>query len=194
MSEINSKAYKTVQSQDPIQYLTGNVRIEEIYALCALADVFVMTPIRDGMNTLPFEYVVCREVHSTLATVVLSEFAGCARSLGGAMLVNPWNTQQMAMAMLQALDMDSDIPDDVPGYIEQLVGISRYHDDDKQVYHCKLSLTVLPQTSLITNEPTNRRTNEPTNRRTNHQPPTTNHQPLTANRQLVPSMTCMTTA
>ena len=40
-------------------------------------------------------YVVCRDSCGEKATVVLSEFAGCARSLGGALLVNPWNTVEV---------------------------------------------------------------------------------------------------
>jgi trehalose-6-phosphate synthase len=38
-----------------------------------------------------------------IATVVLSEFTGCARSLGGAMLVNPWDTSELAQRLFQAL-------------------------------------------------------------------------------------------
>ncbi|CAN0077251.1 unnamed protein product, partial [Sphacelaria rigidula] len=48
-------------------------------ALYTIADVLVITPIRDGMNIVPFEYVVSRESRGLPATVVLSEFAGCAR-------------------------------------------------------------------------------------------------------------------
>jgi trehalose 6-phosphate synthase len=70
--------------------------IQELCALYCLADVLVITPIRDGMNISPFEYVVSREAHDTLATVVLSEFTGCARSLGGAILVNPWSTSEVS--------------------------------------------------------------------------------------------------
>lgn len=52
---------------------------QELSALYTIADVLVITPIRDGMNIVPFEYVVSRESRGVPATVVLSEFAGCAR-------------------------------------------------------------------------------------------------------------------
>lgn len=52
---------------------------QELSALYTIADVLVITPIRDGMNIVPFEYVVSRESWGLPATVVLSEFAGCAR-------------------------------------------------------------------------------------------------------------------
>lgn len=53
--------------------------LQELSALYAIADVLVITPIRDGMDVVPFEYVVSRECRRLPATVVLSEFAGCAR-------------------------------------------------------------------------------------------------------------------
>lgn len=56
----------------------------------------MITPIRDGMNVVPFEYLVAREAHKKLGAVLLSEFAGCARSLGGAVLVNPWDTRRFS--------------------------------------------------------------------------------------------------
>ena len=77
--------------------------VQELCALYCLADVLVITPIRDGMNISPFEYVVSREAHGLIASVVLSEFAGCARSLGGALLVNPWNTHEVTEQMMKAL-------------------------------------------------------------------------------------------
>ena len=77
---------------------------DELLALYRHAEVLVITPLRDGMNTTPFEYVLCREVADEVATVVLSEFAGCARSLGGAILVNPWDTTGFAKALREALE------------------------------------------------------------------------------------------
>ena len=46
-----------LDSFDVIQYLVvgPSLSLEHVYALYCVADVFVVTPIRDGMNTLPFE-------------------------------------------------------------------------------------------------------------------------------------------
>ena len=38
-----------------------------------------------------------------MANVVLSEFAGCSRSLAGALLVNPWHTEEVAGALWDVL-------------------------------------------------------------------------------------------
>lgn len=89
VSRINSKVQRVGGDSPPIQYITRDVPSEELIALYCAADMLITSPIRDGMNIVPFQYVVCREVHGAVARVVLSEFAGCAQSLGGAMLINP---------------------------------------------------------------------------------------------------------
>ncbi|CAM9863123.1 unnamed protein product, partial [Phaeothamnion confervicola] len=106
VERINSKL-ASVAEAGPVQFFQG-VNLRELCALYCLADVLLVTPIRDGMNIVPFEYVVSREAQGCLASVVLSEFAGCARSLGGAVLVNPWDTNDVAEKMLWAVRMDRD--------------------------------------------------------------------------------------
>ncbi len=103
-AHINSKL-ASAGEEGPIKVFV-DVNPQELCTMYCLADVLVVTPIRDGMNVIPFEYNICRESHGRLATVVLSEFAGCARSLGGALLVNPWSTSQLADTMQTAMDMD----------------------------------------------------------------------------------------
>ena len=98
VSRINSQ-YATLDFEGPVQYFGADAKTPPgeatLAALFALADVLVITPIRDGMNVVPFEYLVAREAHKKLGAVLLSEFAGCARSLGGAVLVNPWDTRRV---------------------------------------------------------------------------------------------------
>ena len=56
------------------------------------------------MNLVSYEYVACQnETHGVL---VLSEFAGSAQSLNGAIIVNPWNTQEMSEAIFESLTMN----------------------------------------------------------------------------------------
>ncbi|EGB10122.1 hypothetical protein AURANDRAFT_22806, partial [Aureococcus anophagefferens] len=98
VSRINSQ-YATLDFEGPVQYFAADARAmpgeATLAALFSLADVLVITPIRDGMNVVPFEYLVAREAHEKIGAVLLSEFAGCARSLGGAVLVNPWDTARL---------------------------------------------------------------------------------------------------
>ena len=104
-SSVRSQAGR-VDFEDPIQYMQSqNMSVEQIYALLCVADVLVVTPMRDGMNTTPFEYVVCREVRGEVGTVVLSEFTGCARRLAGALLVNPWDTSAFSNSLRDSLGL-----------------------------------------------------------------------------------------
>lgn len=108
VSRINSKL-QDIGAEAPVQYLTKEMPVDALIALYCLADVLVVTPVRDGMNTVPFEYVVCREAFGKHARIVLSEFAGCAHSLGGATLVNPWNTEELLDALLASLQESDDV-------------------------------------------------------------------------------------
>jgi trehalose 6-phosphate synthase len=72
-------------------------------AACALADVLLVNPIRDGMNLVAQEGPVLSERGCAL---VLSREAGAAATLGGdAMLVNPYDVSETAVALHQALAM-----------------------------------------------------------------------------------------
>jgi trehalose-6-phosphate synthase len=118
---INSQL-NALDVEGPLQFISQSLPVEEVVALYCMADALVITPLRDGMNVRPFEYVVCRHALGMHAAVVLSEFAGCARSLGGrscrhfsesnvtvragALLVNPWDTNEVKETILQALQLD----------------------------------------------------------------------------------------
>jgi trehalose 6-phosphate synthase/phosphatase len=108
VSRINSKL-QDIGTEGPVQYLNKEIAVEALIALYALADALVITPVRDGMNTVPFGYVVCREATDKHARVILSEFAGCAQSLGGARLVNPWNTEELTEALQESLQDNDEV-------------------------------------------------------------------------------------
>ena len=63
-------------------------------ALLSVADVCLITSLRDVMNLTSHEYVVCQQ--GRCSPLVLSEFAGTYGSLAGAIRINPWNTQVRA--------------------------------------------------------------------------------------------------
>eukprot|EP01087_Luapelamoeba_hula_P021280 TRINITY_DN7408_c0_g1_i1.p1 TRINITY_DN7408_c0_g1~~TRINITY_DN7408_c0_g1_i1.p1 ORF type:complete len:827 (+),score=109.44 TRINITY_DN7408_c0_g1_i1:94-2574(+) len=90
----------------PIHYLSKVLPIHEVVALYNAADVALLTPLRDGMNLTSHEYVVCQK--SSHGPLILSEFAGSAQSLGGAVLVNPWDTRGVASAIFDALKMNEE--------------------------------------------------------------------------------------
>ncbi len=76
---------------------------EEVRAYYAMADSALVTPLHDGMNLVAKEYVAACEDEDGM--LVLSQFAGAAKELGGALLVNPYDTQQVADAILRATTM-----------------------------------------------------------------------------------------
>jgi trehalose-6-phosphate synthase len=69
----------------------------------AMADSALVTPLHDGMNLVAKEYVAARQDGD--GALVLSLFAGAARELDGALLVNPYDTQQVSQAILRAIRM-----------------------------------------------------------------------------------------
>ena len=77
---------------------------EELLALYATSDACVIASTRDGMNLVSFEYIACQQKRH--GSLILSEFAGSAQSLTGSLIVNPWNANEMARAMLKALTME----------------------------------------------------------------------------------------
>jgi trehalose 6-phosphate synthase/phosphatase len=88
----------------PIQHLDCSLAFTELCALYAVTDVCLVTSLRDGMNLVSYEFVSCQSKNA--GVLVLSEFAGAAQSLGaGALLVNPWNVNDMAAAIEDALTM-----------------------------------------------------------------------------------------
>lgn len=80
-----------------------SVTFEELLALYAVSDACVVASTRDGMNLVSFEYIACQEKRH--GSMILSEFAGSAQSLNGAIIVNPWDTDEMARAMHRAMTM-----------------------------------------------------------------------------------------
>ena len=76
---------------------------EEVRQYYAMADSALVTPLHDGMNLVAKEYAAaCDDGNGAL---VLSVFAGAAKELDGALLVNPYDTQQVARAILRAIAM-----------------------------------------------------------------------------------------
>ena len=75
----------------------------ELAVLYAIACVAWVTPLRDGMNLVAKEYCACKPRDD--GVLVLSEFAGAAAEMGEALLVNPYDEEQVADAIVRALEM-----------------------------------------------------------------------------------------
>jgi len=87
----------------PVRYLYRAFSPAELIAYYRAADIALVTPLRDGLNLVAKEYVASRV--DLDGVLILSEFAGVARQLPDALLVNPYNTEDMTSALSQALQM-----------------------------------------------------------------------------------------
>lgn len=90
----------------PIHFLNKSISFEELVALYAIADAFVVSSTRDGMNLVSYEYIACQKGNH--GVLILSEFAGAAHSLYGSIVINPWNIDQLASAYYEALTMSDE--------------------------------------------------------------------------------------
>jgi len=101
VSRINGR-YGSL-SFSPVQHYPQYISKEEYLALLRVADVGLITSVRDGMNTTSLEYVVCQE--GNYGPLILSEFSGTAGSLTSAMTINPWDLYGVAETLDEALRM-----------------------------------------------------------------------------------------
>ena len=88
----------------PLRYLNRSFPRNVLMPLYAEAQACLVTPLRDGMNLVAKEYVAAQDPEEP-GVLILSEFAGAARELDAALLVNPYDEAGMARAMDQALSM-----------------------------------------------------------------------------------------
>ncbi|EWC45915.1 hypothetical protein DRE_04922 [Drechslerella stenobrocha 248] len=87
----------------PVQHFPQYLSQDEYYALLRVADLGLITSVRDGMNTTSLEYVICQK--ETHGPVILSEFTGTAGSLCDAFQVNPWDYRGVAEAINTCLSL-----------------------------------------------------------------------------------------
>jgi trehalose 6-phosphate synthase len=88
----------------PIRYVNKGYDHQSLMGFYRLAKVGVVTPLRDGMNLVAKEYLASQDPDDP-GVLVLSRFAGAARELRAAMLVNPWDVEGSADTLRAALSM-----------------------------------------------------------------------------------------
>lgn len=103
---------------EPVILIDRKVPTYEKTAYYALAECCIVNAVRDGMNLVPYKYIVCRQGTAKMdealgitsgsphaSTLVVSEFIGCSPSLSGAIRVNPWDIDAVADALNLAITM-----------------------------------------------------------------------------------------
>ncbi|MGB9469074.1 MAG: trehalose-6-phosphate synthase [Candidatus Acidiferrum sp.] len=98
----------------PIVLLKRHHSHEEIERYFRAASVCLVTSLHDGMNLVAKEFVAARD--DNRGALILSTFTGAARELGDALQVNPYDVDQVANAIFQALEFSEE---------EQIVRMSR---------------------------------------------------------------------
>ena len=112
----------------PVRFFARPLPFEEVVAHYAAADVMWITPLRAGLNLVAKEFVATQGIEGGRGVLVLSEFAGAAAEMKGALLTNPHDPADLTAALGQALAMD---PDEAEGRLRQLYGIVENYDVDR---------------------------------------------------------------
>ena len=88
----------------PVRYINRSFRQETLFGFYRASRVALVTPLRDGMNLVAKEFVASQDPDDPGA-LVLSRFAGAARELDAALIVTPFDVDQIADALHRALAM-----------------------------------------------------------------------------------------
>lgn len=109
MADAINWKYRT-ESWKPIHFLVDHHESPTVYAFLKMASVCVVSSLHDGMNLVAKEFVAAKtesEADGAIeGALVLSEFAGAARDLPEALVINPYDTEEFADAIHEALVMD----------------------------------------------------------------------------------------
>jgi alpha,alpha-trehalose-phosphate synthase [UDP-forming] len=103
IENVNFK-YATATWQ-PIHVIKEAVPPSEVYSFYKSADIALVTSLADGMNLVAKEYIAAGPDDGVL---ILSEQAGAADELQDALIVNPYDIEQLADKIKQALEMPKD--------------------------------------------------------------------------------------
>jgi len=119
----------------PIRYLNKGFARSTLMGFFRNSQVGLVTPLRDGMNLVAKEFVAAQPPEDP-GVLVLSRFAGAARELDGALIVNPYDIAGVAEALQTALEMplaerierwttmyDAVIRNDVSAWREDFLGV-----------------------------------------------------------------------
>ncbi len=101
VEEVNWK--HSTEKWFPILFIRKHMSRKEVIALYKIADACIVTPLHDGMNLVCKEFIAVR--NDLDGVLLLSQFTGAARELGGAMFVNPYDRENFAKAIKRAIEL-----------------------------------------------------------------------------------------
>lgn len=101
--EINNKYAR--HNWKPIQFIFATFPRSELINFYSKADLCLITPLDDGMNLVSKEFVIASSMSQDPGMLVLSQFAGSAIDLTSSLIVNPYNTEEVARAIKIGFEM-----------------------------------------------------------------------------------------
>jgi len=111
---INWRFKADNQGWKPIHFLVAHHDGPTVYAFLKMASVCIVSSLHDGMNLVAKEFVAAQGEPGSDGgpsegdgdgVLILSEFAGAARDLADALIVNPYDTEEFAEAIRNAVEM-----------------------------------------------------------------------------------------
>jgi trehalose 6-phosphate synthase len=128
----------------PIIYLERHHDHAEIQAYYRNADFCMVTSLHDGMNLVAKEFIAARDDED--GALILSRFTGASRELGDALLVNPYDVEDMAAAIQRALEMP---PEERRSRMQRMRAHVREHNIYGWAGMLLADLARIPQTSPV---------------------------------------------
>ena len=110
----------------PVQFFFRSLPFHEVVAYYACADLMWITPLRDGLNLVAKEYIAVQGLAGGHGVLVLSEFAGAAAELKGAVLTNPHDIHDLKNACYLGLNIGQA---EAEARLRQLFDIVRHYDN-----------------------------------------------------------------
>ncbi len=107
----------------PIVYLYRSFSFNALSALYSIADIALITPLRDGMNLVAKEFIANKK--DDKGVLIMSELAGSADELGEAILINPNDQRDIVEALKHALVMPEE--EQIKRNLEMQQKIKRYN-------------------------------------------------------------------
>ncbi len=120
----------------PIVLLKRHHSHEEIGRFYRAASFCLVTPLHDGMNLVAKEFIASRS--DERGVLILSTFAGAAHELSDALLINPYDIQQLAGAIHRALEMPEG---EQTARMQRLRSVVREHNVYRWAAHLLSDLT-----------------------------------------------------
>ena len=104
----------------PIWYYYRSFGFDDLIDLYTQSDIAMVTPLRDGMNLVAKEYLATRVEND--GVLILSELAGASKELHQALIVNPFDINELADSIYEAIKLSSELSNDSLALEKSVVG------------------------------------------------------------------------